>query len=111
MPTTFNYVREKLNIAVEQLATGKGNVNDRLKSAFMSFHTLKESDFPEALKSDWKWILSEMTKFGPVLNADQSVFQGSVDHTLGRIRHSTGEKIAKRIFMVYREMNGNANYL
>ena len=111
MTSTYNYIREKLNISIEQLATGKGNVRERLKTAYMTFHTLQKEDFPSELQKDWEWIINQMTKFGPVLGEDESILQGSVENTMHRIKNLTGEKIAKRIFMLYREMNENKNYL
>jgi hypothetical protein len=45
------YVHEKLRAALESLATGAGDVRARLYNAFLSIHTLQESDFPEHFTS------------------------------------------------------------
>ena len=108
--STYNYIREKFDISIEQLATGKGNVRERLKTAYMNFHTLHKDDFPLALQKDWEWIVNQMTKFGPVLEEDESILQGSGEITIHRIKNLTAEEIAQRIFMLYREMNENKDY-
>lgn len=99
--TDVGYACEKLFVAIETMATGSGDVRERLNDAFMSFHTLKEDDFPVELRDDWRWVIDQLTRFGPVLDHNGEIYKGSVEHTMQRIRRSTGSKIAKRIFQLY----------
>ena len=94
----YKYAEDKLSTAVYILATGKGDVRSRLFDAFMEFHPVNSDDFPAELLEDWLWIKKQLTKFGPVYGADNEVKMGSVRHTLNRIKNSTGEKIAQRIY-------------
>jgi uncharacterized protein YjbJ (UPF0337 family) len=99
------YALEKLSTAVHSLAVGKGDVRNRLRGAFMSFHPVQESDFPEHLKAKWRWIKGELTKFGPIVDDDGKVVDGSVDHTLSRIKNSTGRRIAEAIVSLQSELD------
>jgi hypothetical protein len=99
--TDLGYAREKLFVAIETMATGPGDVRERLVDAFMSFHTLREDDFPIELQEDWKWVIGQLTRFGPVLDHNGEIYKGSVEHTMQRIRRGTGSKIAKRILQLY----------
>jgi len=94
----FNYAREKLSSAVQELAIGSGDVRERLYNAFLAMHTLKEDDFPEEYREDWKWIMEQLTRYEPILDHNGKVFIGSVQNTLQRIKNKTGAKIAKKIF-------------
>jgi len=90
------YAQEKLSEAVFLLATGQSHVRERLREAFMAFHPVKEQDFPDDLREKWRWIESQLKKYGPIMNGE-SVVEGSVEHTLRRIRNSTGQRIAQAI--------------
>ena len=70
----------------------------------MSFHPVQESDFPDHLKGKWRWIKGELTKFGPIVGDDGKVVEGSVDHTLSRIKNSTGQRIARAIVHLQSEL-------
>lgn len=99
------YALEKLSAAVHSLAVGRGDVRERLRTAFMSFHPVQERDFPDHLKEKWRWIKAELTKFGPVEEQGGKVLEGSVDHTLRRIKNSTGKKIAEAIVNLQSELD------
>ena len=94
----YLYINEKLGQAVHSLAILPGDVRNRLRFAFLDFHPLRESDFPPGLKKDWKWIMKQLTRFGPIYNYKGDVVVGSVDNTMRRIKNSTGVKIARRIY-------------
>lgn len=96
MNESHGYALEKLSEAVYLLATGEGHVRQRLRDAFISFHAVMERDFPDDLKVKWRWIDSQLKRFGPIMDGDK-VVEGSVDHTLRRIRNSTGQRIAQAI--------------
>lgn len=98
------YALEKLSIALRSLATGAGDVRNRLRSAYLTFHPVKERDFPPHLQADWRWVMAQLTRFGPIMNHKGEVGTGSVDHTLSRIKNSTGTKIAEKIFDLHTEL-------
>ena len=104
MPGDSNYALEKLSLAVHYLAVGEDEVRKRLKSAFMEFHPVTKDDLPPHLREDWKWIINQLTRFGPVRHADGTVFVGAVDNTLSKIRKSTGAKIAQKIVTLASEL-------
>lgn len=100
----YNYTYQKLYGAMECLALHPDDVRKRLACAFLGFHVLRENDFPPHLRSDWNWILKQLSKFGPLRNARGEVFEGSVEHTMRRIRKETGVEIAKKIYELCRQI-------
>lgn len=96
-----SYAHEKLTLTIHSLATGAGDVRQRLASAFTIFHTLKKEDFPVELQSDWEWVHNELTKFGPIYNEKGEPIIGSVQNTCNKIKNSTGVKIAEKILEIY----------
>ena len=101
----YAYTREKLSVALHSLATGPGNVRERLLTAYMEFHTLTPEDFPEEFKDDWRWITYQITRFGPLEGPNGEIWQGSAEHTLTRIRNKTGVKIADKIYELQWKLN------
>lgn len=107
----YHYTVEKLTSAVDCLVTHPGDVRERLTCAFLSFHTLNENDFPPELRADWRWVMKELTKFGPLLNHKGEVWIGSVENTMRRVRKATGVKIAKKLYELYWAVSKNKPYL
>jgi hypothetical protein len=108
----YFYAREKLLNAIETLATGGGDVRERLLQAFTNFHTLTADDLPSDFKMDWAWIRKELTKYGPVMIGDtDEVLRGSVENTMRRIKRNTGRKIAQKLFRIGWELHTNEKYL
>ena len=105
------YAIEKLTNALRCLATLPGDVRTRLTVAHQCFHTLQELDFPSHLHKDWRWITQQLTRYGPVLDDKGEVRQGSVQHTMRRIRNSTGCKIANKIYEIYWAISENTQYV
>ena len=89
-------VIERLYLATKQLATSSGDVRKRLQAAVVTLLPLQAQEFPEELREDFRWVISESTKF-----QSGSEFRGDLEATMRRIRNSTGEKIAERIFHIY----------
>jgi hypothetical protein len=83
-------VLERVYIAVEHLCTAKGNVKERLIVAVNTLLPLRTREFPEELQDDFYWVITQSTQF-----------ENNVELTMKRIRNSTGEKIAKKIFLIY----------
>ncbi len=104
------YAVEKLADALRCLATLPGDVRERLVVAHQCFHTLQERDFPLHLHKDWRWVNQQLTRYGPVLDYKGEVREGSVQHTMRRIRNSTGSKIAKKIYEIYWAVSENNQY-
>ncbi len=105
------YTVEKLTTALSCLATHPGDVRERLTSAFIVLHTLKEEDFPLEHREEWRWVIKEVTKYGPLLNHKDEVWMGSVKNTMRRVRKATGVKIAKKIYDLYWAVSENQQYL
>jgi hypothetical protein len=99
------YAYEKLRVALDGLATGAGDVRARLLNAFISFHTLKDGDFPEHLRSDYRWVIEQLNRFPPYQLSDGKIVRGSVEETLRRIKNSTGVAIAERLLRLYHEID------
>ncbi len=99
------YIQEKLSNAVYVLAVGEGDVRERLVSAFIACITLKPKDFPPEFQKDWEWVLQQLTKYGPIVRDDGSVFRGSVENTMSRIKRKTGAKIARKIYELHDHLN------
>ncbi len=93
-------VIERVYISVEQLCVGPGDVRKRLKDAVMTLIFLREEDFPDELRSEYNWIISESTKF----ESRAPRIRGDLEETMLRIRNSTGEKIAQKIFSLYSKL-------
>jgi hypothetical protein len=96
-----DYVYEKLCVALDSLATGPGDVRARLHSAFLGIHTLQDTDFPEHLRAEFRWVWGQLNKFPPTYRDDGMLVRGSVEETLSKIRRATGVKIAKRVVSLY----------
>jgi hypothetical protein len=99
------YAYEKLLTALSSLATGPGDVRSSLYNAYLSFSTLKESNFPEHLREDFRWVLSQMTKFPPHYLPGGNMVRGSVEETMRRIKRSTGVAIAEHLLHLYHELD------
>ena len=106
----YYYTVEKLTSAIECLATHPGDARERVAAAFLSFHTLREEDFPPQCRKDWKWVINELTRFGPLLDHKGEVSRGSVENTVRRARNSTASKIAKKIYELYWVVSENQQY-
>lgn len=91
-PQGLGYAREKFSSAVCILATGPGDVRSRLRKAFIEFSPVQESDIPDELLEDFRWIIWELTKREPVAN------EGKMNATIDRMKNRTGSKIAEKIY-------------
>ena len=101
----YFYAYEKFTDALHSLATGAHDVRQRLRFAYMQFHPVQKRHLPDNLQDDYQWVLTQLTKFGPLVGRDGKVLRGSVEETLNRIRNSTGSKIAERILHIYHQLN------
>ena len=106
----YAYTIEKLTTTLECLATNPGDARQRLTDTFLCFHMLTENDFPEELRKEWRQVIHEMNKFGPVMNIKGEIIRTSVENTMRRIRNATASKIAKRIYALYWAISTNVPY-
>lgn len=92
------YALQQLELAIDDLASGPGDIRSRLGAAFEThLHVLSRADFPDSLGSDWNWILEKLTRVPPIRDDNGQVSLSSLRRTLKRMHNSTGTKIAKRI--------------
>jgi hypothetical protein len=95
------YAHEKLLVALESLATGPGDVRERLLAAYETFHPLTPSHFPPHLRKDFDWVLKQLRQRDPVYDYKGRIIRGSVEETLRHIKNATGAKIATRVYRLY----------
>ncbi|MGD0174713.1 MAG: hypothetical protein ABSC61_09885 [Anaerolineales bacterium] len=86
--------------AVKLLCTEKGDVRDRLKVAALVLVILPEEDFPEYLQKDYKWIMTQVSRY----KSQNPKFEGNIDATMRRIKNARGQIIAKRILKLYSDI-------
>lgn len=88
-----SYAREKFGVAVDALAASATSIQDRLFSAYMSFHPVMERDFSDPEDAAlYKSIHDRLTavKDGPEDN-------GRVKNTLNLMSDEDAEKLASDI--------------
>ena len=99
------YVHEKLLAALESLATGPGDVRERLLAAYETFHPLTQSHFPPNLRKDFGWVLKQLKKCEPIYDYKGRLLRGSVEETLRHLKNVTGARIATRIYRLYHALD------
>ncbi|WP_291858539.1 hypothetical protein [Marinilabilia sp.] len=70
---------------------------ERLLNAFMSFHSLKENDFPDDLKSKWKELNEKLKSEQPTTDFNGEVVSGRVENTLNKLTIEECNEVAKII--------------
>lgn len=90
-------VVKRVYLAVQQLCTGQGDVRKRLQAAVLMLLPMQVREFPECVQEDFDWVIRESTKY----ESQYPQFRGDLEATMMRIRNSTGQKIAQRIFDIY----------
>ena len=88
MPNLF-YAMEKTTNTMRILATSRGRIKERLRSAFLEFHLIGD-DIPASLQADYQWIIQELTKA-----PDQG--QGTLVATLEGMSEDHAVDISERI--------------
>lgn len=102
------YALQKLELAIDDLAIGSGDVRSRLNLVYRDhLHVLREADFPDNLRPDWSWIMRKMTRLPARRDEHGNIMIGSVERTLRRMRNSTGTQIAKRIVTLSAMLRGH----
>jgi hypothetical protein len=103
------YASQNMLKALYSLATGPGDVRKRLLTAYGNFWVLTEDHFPEHLRADFRFVMKELRKFGPVYDRDGNMVRDAVEETLQRIKNRTGVKIANKLVHLYFELEGYLN--
>lgn len=103
----------KLALVVHDLAVGKGKITDRLYEVGPEILSLNEKNFPEDLRSDFRWIRKMLTdkpaKMITIPQGGKMVQKstGTLGATLRFMRHDKASIIAERIFLLYEEVGAN----
>jgi len=90
-------VKERVYSAVKELCIGGSDVRGRLIISVNILMALSPEEFPEDIKDDFNWVIQQSTKF----KSDFPEYKSDLEMTMKRIRNSTGEKIAEKIFKIY----------
>lgn len=101
------YAHEKLLAALESLATGPGDVRERLLAAYLTFHPLTQAHFPPHLRREFGWVLKQLKKREPIYDYRGRLDRGSVEESLRHIKNVTGTKIATRIYRLYHALDAD----
>lgn len=83
----------RFRVAVETLATGKGDVRSRLKDIVPILICIEENDLPPKFRKKWSKMWEKLSKNDPEWEYDSKVVA-----SLRKIKNSTGQKMAKLIF-------------
>lgn len=97
--------REKFNSALYALAVREGDVRARLRGAHRYLRMLREDEVPAEHLKEWREILGALTWRGPQFGPSGEVYKSALDHTLDRMRNSSGRKIAERIYALARQID------
>lgn len=100
-----SYAKEKIGSAVYSLATGRGDIKERLWNSFLGFHPLKESDFPDDLKDKWNDLKVRLTTEEPKYDSDGNVTTGKVENTIKKISIDDCVEIAELIYNLNYEIS------
>ncbi len=101
----YDYARGKFRSAVYRLATGPGDVRSRLLSASSYIYTLMEDRFPKLLQKKWQKIEKGITRFGATYDHHGKERLSAIEHTMKRIKNSTGVALAEAICELSDDLN------
>jgi hypothetical protein len=90
--------------------THQGDARARIIGCHLCFHTLREEDFPEDLRADWRWIINTIAKAEPMVGADGQVLRGRVEMTMRSCKNVTAARVAERLWKLYWAMSANTAY-
>lgn len=76
----------------------EGDVRMRLRGAHRYLCMLREDEVPLQFRTEWQQIINALTHRGPLLGPDGVAYKTALDHTLDRMRNTSGRKIAQRIY-------------
>jgi hypothetical protein len=88
---------ERIYLSIEHLCTAQGEVRKRLVGAIMIILPLQTREFSVELQADFDWVINQSTKYKSHIPENE----GNIEATMKRIKNSTGEKRAKKLFSIY----------
>ncbi len=98
MKRDLSYPFEKFMVAVDALATSPERLQDRLHSAFMTFHTIRVEDFDDPdMQSALNEIMDRLTK---VRDAEK----GYVPATVEQMSDEDAKDVAELIFGLFMDI-------
>jgi hypothetical protein len=103
----YQYVKSRINDAIDELCIGAGDARKRLLSANEATSSLLNAHFPERLLADWKSINKKMTKSGPRKNFEGITVEGAVVHTMSKIRNRTASKISSEFLELHKKFQSD----
>lgn len=77
---------------------GEGDVRARLRHAYTQLRRLREDEVPAPLRAEWRSILNALTARGPQRSSSGDIQKHALEHTLDRMRNTSGRRIAERIY-------------
>lgn len=113
----YTYAWSKFSSAIYNLAIGKDEIKARLLIIFQGdLLCITPEHLPLRLRKDYQWIMDEITKYDEKYEGYNKQFvtdDGKFDHllpskleaTLYRIKSTTGEKIAKKLYDIWMVLN------
>lgn len=106
MNEKYDHARELFSDAIDILATSAKNIHYRLYEVWEILFHLKKSEVPEELQDDWDEIKSVLKK----TKIDKISNELIINEKKLNIRNVTGEKIAKKIMIIYYELHFSEKY-
>lgn len=103
----FQYVKGRIDDAIDELCIGAGDARKRLLSANEVTSSLQDSHFPDELIADWISIQKRMKKYGPRTNFEGKMVEGAVAHTMSKIKNRKASKIAEDMLKLHKTLQSN----
>lgn len=107
MSMKYQYVKGRIDDAIDELCIGPGDARKRLLSANDATSSLLDIHFPEELLADWHSIQERMKKSGPRTDFGGQMVEGAVAHTMSRIQNRTASKIAEDILKLHKKLQSD----
>lgn len=105
----YAYTEEKLYEIIKYLATGKGDMRERLNVMSGEIALLSQKSFPDNLKKKWEFVEKKLYKYPPKNNWNNTREEmGSMEHSLSKMQNRTACKISKVIFEVWESLSSRA---
>jgi len=101
MPRDPNYARGILFDIVYILATGEGDIKQRLSEAFQPSTPIFRNDLPDYLLSDWEEIHRALLK-----PKKDSPFRHAINGNLYRMHKKTAARYAVKLWNLWRTLEG-----
>jgi hypothetical protein len=95
MNSGYSYANEKFTNAIHLMATSPSSLRDRIYGAYFHFHPLQPKELPEDLRTDFEWILQQLTKY------DAESDEGKVRASLNKLDDATIQDVADKIAHIY----------